>query len=124
MQNEEQASRATWDYSQKHLLDEFRGVKLLPDHTHDAGPLHRIEKSVRALEDLLGEKLRAPNRVANRMLAALRVLVESAPQAKRLANAGAELKSRDDRWHNYTPLQRKHSSVSNVLSCVKHANAD
>ena len=82
------------------------------------------KESVRALEDLRGEKLCAPNRVANKMLAALRVLVEPEPQAKRWANAGAGLNLRDDRRHNYTPLHRKHSSDTNVLSCVKHANAD
>jgi len=67
----EQASRAAWEYSQKHLLDEFKGVKLLSVHTHDAGLLHMVKKPVRTLEDLRGEKLRAPNRVANKMLAAL-----------------------------------------------------
>lgn len=71
VQSGEQASRAAWDYSQKHLLDEFRGVKLLAVHTHDAGQLHMARKAVRTLEDLRGIKLRAPNRVANKMLAAL-----------------------------------------------------
>ena len=71
VQSAEQASRAAWEYSQKHLLDEFKGVKLLSVHTHDAGLLHMVKKPVRTLEDLRGEKLRAPNRVANKMLAAL-----------------------------------------------------
>lgn len=71
VQSGEQASRAAWEYSQKHLVDEFRGAKLLSVHTHDAGLLHMVKKPVRTLEDLRGEKLRAPNRVANKMLAAL-----------------------------------------------------
>ncbi len=71
VQNGEQASRAAWEYSQKHLLNEFKGVKLLSVHTHDAGLLHMVKKPVRTPEDLRGEKLRAPNRVANKMLAAL-----------------------------------------------------
>ena len=40
-------------------------------HTHDAGLLHTVKKPIRSLEDLRGEKLRAPNRVANKMLTAL-----------------------------------------------------
>ena len=71
VQSGEQASRATWEYSQKHLIDEFKGVKLLSVHTHDAGLLHTVKKPIRTLEDLRGEKLRAPNRVANKMLIAL-----------------------------------------------------
>lgn len=75
----EQASRAAWDYGQKHLIDEFKGVKLLSIHTHDAGLLHMVKKPVRTLEDLRGEKLRAPNRVANKMLAALGASPVSVP---------------------------------------------
>ena len=71
MQSGEQASRAAWEYGQKHLQNEFSGVKLLSIHTHDAGLLHMVKKPVHTLEDLRGTKLRAPNRVANKMLAAL-----------------------------------------------------
>jgi TRAP-type C4-dicarboxylate transport system substrate-binding protein len=71
VQSGEQASRAIWEYSQRHLIDEFKGVKLLSVHTHDAGLLHMVKKPIRTLEDLRGEKIRAPNRVANKMLAAL-----------------------------------------------------
>ena len=79
VQSGEQASRAAWDYGQKHLVDEFKGVKLLSIHTHDAGLLHMAKKPVRTLEDLRGEKLRAPNRVANKMLAALGASPVSVP---------------------------------------------
>ena len=79
VQSGEQASRAAWDYGQKHLVDEFKGVKLLSIHTHDAGLLHMAKKPVRTLEDLRGEKLRAPNRVASKMLAALGASPVSVP---------------------------------------------
>jgi len=79
VQSGEQASRAAWDYAQKHLLDEFKGVKLLSVHTHDAGTLHTVKKPIRTLDDLRGEKLRAPNRVANKMLAALGASPVSVP---------------------------------------------
>lgn len=79
VQSGEQASRAAWDYSQKHLLDEFRGVKLLAVHTHDAGQLHMVRKPIHTLEELRGVKLRAPNRVATKMLAALGASPVSVP---------------------------------------------
>lgn len=79
VQSGEQASRAAWDYSQKHLLDEFRGVRLLAVHTHDAGQLHTARKAIHTLDELRGVKLRAPNRVANRMLAALGASPVSVP---------------------------------------------
>ena len=79
VQSGEQASRAAWDYGQKHLVDEFKGVKLLSIHTHDAGLLHMAKKPVRTLEDLRGEKLRAPSRVASKMLAALGASPVSVP---------------------------------------------
>lgn len=79
VQSGEQASRAAWEYGQKHLVDEFRGVKLLSVHTHDAGLLHMVKKPVRTMDDLRGEKLRAPNRVANKMLTALGASPVSVP---------------------------------------------
>lgn len=79
VQSGEQASRAAWEYGQKHLIDEFSGVKLLSIHTHDAGLLHMVRKPVRTLDDLRGEKLRAPNRVANKMLLALGASPVSVP---------------------------------------------
>jgi TRAP-type C4-dicarboxylate transport system substrate-binding protein len=63
VQSGEQASRAAWEYSQKHLIDEFKGVKLLSVHTYDAGLLPMVKKPIRTQEDLRGEKLRAPHRV-------------------------------------------------------------
>ena len=66
VQSDEQASRAEWDYGQKHLIDDFKGVKLLSIQAHDTGLLLRAKKLVHTLEDLHGEKSRAPNRVANK----------------------------------------------------------
>jgi TRAP-type C4-dicarboxylate transport system substrate-binding protein len=65
------ASRAAWQYYDKHARSEFGDVKPLAVHVHDAGYLHTRERPVRALEDFRGLKLRAPTRQTNKLLAAL-----------------------------------------------------
>jgi len=67
----ESASRATWQYYEKHGRDEFGDVHPLAIHVHDAGYLHTRERPVRTLEDFRGLKLRAPTRQTNKLLAAL-----------------------------------------------------
>jgi TRAP-type C4-dicarboxylate transport system substrate-binding protein len=67
----EVGSPALWEYIQKNSLDEFKGVKLLAAHLHDGALLHFANKQVRNLEELKGEKLRGPTRIAAKMLTAL-----------------------------------------------------
>ncbi len=67
----EKGSEALWEYVQKHSLDEFKGVKLIFVHFNDGKQLHFGKKSVKALEDLKGLKIRAPGRIASLTLAAL-----------------------------------------------------
>ncbi|MGZ8255143.1 MAG: TRAP transporter substrate-binding protein [Burkholderiaceae bacterium] len=67
----ESASKAAWEYYEKHARDEFREVRPLAVHVHDAGYLHTRDKQVRSLADFRGLKLRAPTRQTNRLLAAL-----------------------------------------------------
>ena len=67
----ESASRAAWQFYEKHGRTEFRDVHPLAVHVHDAGYLHTREKPVRTLEDFRGLKLRAPTRQTNRLLGAL-----------------------------------------------------
>jgi TRAP-type transport system periplasmic protein len=67
----EAASKAAWEFYEKHARDEFREVRPLAVHVHDAGYLHTRDKQVRALADFRGLKLRAPTRQTNRLLAAL-----------------------------------------------------
>jgi TRAP-type transport system periplasmic protein len=63
-----QAAHALWE---TRLPDELKGVKVLCVHAHHPGSLHDRARAVRTPADLTGMKLRAPTRVANRMLAAL-----------------------------------------------------
>ena len=67
----EKGSQAMWDYVHKNAMDEFKGVKLIFTHVHDGSQLHFGSKSVRTLEDLKGLKVRSPNRIGAKTLAAL-----------------------------------------------------
>jgi TRAP-type C4-dicarboxylate transport system substrate-binding protein len=78
MSNAEVASRAAWEFC-KHGRHEFREVRPLAVHVHDAGYLHTRERQVRTLADFKGLKLRAPTRQTNRLLAALGATPVSMP---------------------------------------------
>lgn len=67
----ETGSPALWEYIQKNSLDEFKGTKLILAHVHDGAQLHFTTKTVKNLEDLKGLKVRAPTRIATKVLAAL-----------------------------------------------------
>ena len=73
------ASRAAWQYYEKHGRSEFRDVRPLAVHVHDAGYLHTRDRPVRTLEDFRGMKLRAPTRQTNKLLAALGAAPVSMP---------------------------------------------
>jgi TRAP-type C4-dicarboxylate transport system substrate-binding protein len=65
------ASRAAWQFYERHGRVDFKDVRPLAVHVHDAGYLHTRGKPVRTLEDFRGLKLRAPTRQTNKLLAAL-----------------------------------------------------
>jgi TRAP-type transport system periplasmic protein len=67
----ESASRAVWQFYEKHGRKEFREVRPLAIHVHDAGYLHMRDRPVRTLDDFRGMKVRAPTRQTNKLLAAL-----------------------------------------------------
>lgn len=75
----ESASRAAWQFYEKHGRAEFGDIRPLAIHVHDAGQLHTREKPVRTLEDFRGMKLRAPTRQTNKLLAALGAAPVSMP---------------------------------------------
>jgi TRAP-type C4-dicarboxylate transport system substrate-binding protein len=75
----EVASRAAWEFYEKHAQHEFRDVRPLAVHVHDAGYLHTRERQVRTMADFRGLKLRAPTRQTNRLLAALGATPVSMP---------------------------------------------
>ncbi len=63
-------AKATWEFYQTHLKDEFSEVHPITVWTHDGGTIH-ANKEVRRLEDLRGLKLRFPTRQAGEALRAL-----------------------------------------------------
>ncbi len=75
----EPASRAAWDYLQKHALKEFPGTKILATWVHDEGFVHTREKQIKTTADFKGLKMRAPTRQTNKMLAALGATPVSMP---------------------------------------------
>jgi len=75
----EAASKAAWEFYERHARDEFRDVKPLAIHVHDAGYLHTRDRQIRVLADFRGMKLRAPTRQTNRLLAALGATPVSMP---------------------------------------------
>ncbi|MDP4990382.1 MAG: C4-dicarboxylate ABC transporter, partial [Marivita lacus] len=60
----EDASRAAWEYTQQHLMDDFADVHLIAAHMHGPGIIHKKGAGVSAIEDLAGVQLRGPSRPA------------------------------------------------------------
>jgi TRAP-type transport system periplasmic protein len=65
------ASKAAWDYMNKHAMQEMAGMKVLGMWVHDEGQIHTRGKTIRTLEDFKGMKMRAPSRETAKLLQAL-----------------------------------------------------
>ncbi len=68
--NAKQGSQALWEYTQKHALDEFKGIKPLFMHTTEGYVLHS-NMPIHKLEELKGKKIRTATRISARMMAAM-----------------------------------------------------
>lgn len=64
----EEASRAAWLFTQKHLMDDFADVKLIAAHMHGPGLVHKKGPLVATVSDFEGLKLRGPSRPATLLL--------------------------------------------------------
>ncbi len=71
MQSPSATSRALWDYVQQFAPEEFKAMHPLAFHVHGDGVFHMVRKPIRTLADIQGQKLRAPTRQTNKLLAAL-----------------------------------------------------
>ncbi|WP_417258314.1 TRAP transporter substrate-binding protein [Celeribacter sp.] len=67
----ELASIAAWEFTQKHLMDDFKDVKVLAAHMHGEGLVHKKGPALETVEDLKGLKLRAPTRTSTLLLSKL-----------------------------------------------------
>ena len=65
--NGEQTSKAFYEYYEKHMQNDFPGMKVIAVHTHGPGLLH-TKDPVNGLDDIKGMKLRGPTRVITQML--------------------------------------------------------
>jgi TRAP-type transport system periplasmic protein len=66
--NAEGTSRAAWTYYERHLREEFAGVRTLAIHTHGPGLFHMTGTGIRNLDDLKGKKVRVPTRQINKLV--------------------------------------------------------
>ncbi|GAA3860237.1 TRAP transporter substrate-binding protein [Celeribacter arenosi] len=64
----ELASIAAWEFTQKHLMDDFADVKVLAAHMHGEGLVHKKGAALTTIEDFKGLKLRAPTRTSTLLL--------------------------------------------------------
>jgi TRAP-type C4-dicarboxylate transport system substrate-binding protein len=71
MESPEGTSKAVWDYVQLNDLGEFKDVHPLAFHVHGDGVFHMVNKPIKVMADLKDQKVRAPTRQTNKMLAAL-----------------------------------------------------
>ncbi len=67
----EKASKALWIYAEKNAREEYKGVKPLIFHVIPGTQLHTTTKQIKTLADFKGLKLRAPNRMATKLVSAL-----------------------------------------------------
>lgn len=64
----EASSRAAWDFTQEHLMDDFADVRILAVHVHGPGVIHTTGGPIETIEDFDGLQLRGPSRMANALL--------------------------------------------------------
>ena len=79
MQNPEGTSKALWDYVQQYDAAEFKDIHPLAFHVHGDGVFHMVKKPIKVMADLKDQKVRAPTRQTNKMLAALGATPVSMP---------------------------------------------
>jgi TRAP-type transport system periplasmic protein len=71
MNNAEATSKAYWEYVQTFAADEFKDVQVIALQVHGPGVIHTAEKAIKSVDDLKGQKLRAPTRQVTKLIAAL-----------------------------------------------------
>ncbi len=67
----EASSKATWEFSEKYLMERMKDVHLMATHVHGPGVVHKKGDPIIASGDFAGLKLRGPSRQANQLLETL-----------------------------------------------------
>jgi len=65
------ASRTLWDLYPTYLAEEYKGMKMLAMHAHNAGLIHTRDKQVKTMSDLKGLRIRTPSLAVSNMLKAM-----------------------------------------------------
>jgi TRAP-type C4-dicarboxylate transport system substrate-binding protein len=68
VQSADAASKTLWKLYPDYLKEEYKGLKVLALHAHNAGLIHTRTKQVKSMEDLQGLRLRAPSAAIAMML--------------------------------------------------------
>jgi TRAP-type C4-dicarboxylate transport system substrate-binding protein len=64
----EEASIAAWEFTQKHLMDDFADVHVFAAHMHGRGLVYKKGEPIAKVEDFQGLSLRGPSRPATMLL--------------------------------------------------------
>ena len=73
------ATRALWATYPRYLRDDYRDVKVLALHAHNAGLITTRDRQVTRLEDMRGLRLRTPSPIVSGMIQALGAVPVSLP---------------------------------------------
>ncbi len=66
------ASRTLWDlYKDGDIAADYKGLKVLALHAHNAGLIHSRDKQIKTMEDMKGMRLRTPSQAISMMLKSL-----------------------------------------------------
>jgi TRAP-type C4-dicarboxylate transport system substrate-binding protein len=71
MSNAEATSKAYWEYVQTMAPDEYKDVQVIALQVHGPGVIHTVDKPVKSVADMKGQKLRAPTRQVTKLLGIL-----------------------------------------------------
>ena len=71
MNNAEATSKDYWEYTQTFAADEFKDVQVIALQVHGPGVIHTADKAIKSVDDLKGQKLRAPTRQVTKLVGAL-----------------------------------------------------
>ncbi|MBI3146223.1 MAG: TRAP transporter substrate-binding protein, partial [Pseudogulbenkiania sp.] len=74
--------RVVWPFFERQLQDEYAAFKVLAMHGDGGMNIHTSKAAIRSVNDLQGLKLRAPNRMISRTLAALGATPVAMPAAQ------------------------------------------
>ncbi|NSX54416.1 TRAP transporter substrate-binding protein [Parasulfitobacter algicola] len=64
----EEASKAAWIFTQKHLMDDFNDIHVIAAHMHGPGIVHKRGDTIETISDFDDLKLRGPSRPATLLL--------------------------------------------------------